>query len=279
MNREEELKSSASATEVWGSGEGGKVDVAVVTVMVMSGWDEDGVIKSMGSGFVVDAAKGLIVSAAHVVFDRRSRMCLVGGGGAIVIGVINHERKAVWKYVAHVVKEQVGGKGEEFFDVCVLKIGERLTGNGGGGNGGGGFGSFEDMKSLGLTTTVAEGELVGELAEMKLWGGGDVDIFSPVWLLGFPQVGGAEEVNVFLTSFVGSVRAMSEGVLQLNVENHSGNSGGPVLLRNKNTVVGVLSKGENDDMTAWAVPVDRWRWMVDEARDGRSAWEKIMGTH
>jgi Leucine-rich repeat (LRR) protein/GTPase SAR1 family protein len=270
MNLEEKNKYNLSMTELHGVIGNKQVDVGVVFVWAMRKWDDPtGGEDALGSGFVVDAAKGLVVTAAHVVFDRETRKLLSGDGGEIIVGVINSSRKAVFKYRARVVESDVGENASDpFLDVCVLEITDRLVSDQYKEHFKNGFGSFGHVKKFAGYAPIVGDELKDEIVELSLnEHPNPVSTYSHVRMLGFPQVSDTE-VNCYLTNVIGTVNQIvgDNKELRLRIENYGGFSGGPILLRENNTVVGVLSKGENDFTTAHAVNVCQWAQMVKKAR-------------
>lgn len=120
-----------------------KVNYADVlpSVVLVGFWDEDTQsITSLGSGFMVDKKRGLIMTTAHTLFqingnkDNNFGKDYFGKKGKVVIGVIpddgnNNGTRAIFRYRAIIAaKDQMmtSGKNRCEIDACVLKIVTRL---------------------------------------------------------------------------------------------------------------------------------------------------------
>lgn len=100
---------------------------SVVLVGLLDG--DSGKMRNVGSGFIADKKHGLIVTAAHVLFDMsdgKNYGALYFGvsNARVVVGVIPEDGKvtAVWRYYADVVADDVKCN----VDACVLRITTRI---------------------------------------------------------------------------------------------------------------------------------------------------------
>jgi len=116
-------------------------------VVVVGLWDgKSRRVLRVGSGFIVDRKRGLIVTAAHTLIN-----CSIGGDtehpfgtnyygyprGKVVIGVLPHngdgKEVAVFRYFAQIVsKDPSLDRGECHVDACVLRITTRMENDVGG---------------------------------------------------------------------------------------------------------------------------------------------------
>jgi hypothetical protein len=85
-------------------------------------------IQRVGSGFIVDAKRGLIVTAAHTLcrWDEGKRFGEKYNGTKVIVGIIPSQstgfsNKAVFRYLAEIVETDVF-----HMDACVIKIKTRL---------------------------------------------------------------------------------------------------------------------------------------------------------
>lgn len=104
------------------------VSTILPSVVLVGLWDcDEQVVSVVGSGFIVDERHGLIVTAAHVLFDLNdgpdfgSRY--FGRDARVVVGVIvpGNDHDAVWRYWAEVISEDIPS-----VDACIVRISSRM---------------------------------------------------------------------------------------------------------------------------------------------------------
>ncbi|GMH93229.1 hypothetical protein TrVE_jg9584 [Triparma verrucosa] len=227
-------------------------------------------MKSMGTGFIVNAKEGLIATAAHVVkpfvespvlnqsFDEDDDDSIKQY--QIVVGVVGKEqRKANFLYTATVntyVPE---------IDVAILQIATKMRRQEGAG--GGPLSTYHDLQNCEeviLHVSQVPGENLVQLAveddRKKL---DHFQLGDPITMLGFPQYQ-KEAVNrdLYLSLTTGNVQKQvgrHPTEIQIDITNDSGSSGGPVLNAD-NKVIGIFSKSEEINIkTGYMVKASAWR--------------------
>ena len=126
---------------------------AVVFLLVMEkskrGGEEEAPRLSVGTGFVVNAKEGLIVTAAHVVRSPKD------ADATVYVGVVGEVvRRAEYKYTAS------PHRYHETLDVCVLKIDTKL---GNTENPGAGLSTIHDLSGANQKLVNVEDENLVEL--------------------------------------------------------------------------------------------------------------------
>ena len=122
----------------------------VVYVILLS---RGGRVLSVGSGFIVGKKDGIIVTAAHVLFDMVTGRWIGKNDSSIFIGMVEgRERKAVFRYGATVVDSDLS------CDCCVLKIGSKL---------GKAVSKVEDLREA-SSMMLEQGELGRDLVELEV---------------------------------------------------------------------------------------------------------------
>ena len=159
---------------------------AVVFLLVMEkrrGGEEEAPRLSVGTGFVVNAKEGLIVTAKHVVTPRMEDV-----DTTVYVGVVgNVVRKAQYKYTASVFRNHPTPE----IDVCVLKIDTKLEHLE---NPDTGLYTIHDLLGAHQNLVNVEEENLVELSleepeRMQVW-----ELGTSIILLGFPQYR-SDEVN------------------------------------------------------------------------------------
>jgi len=261
-------------------------------VVLIGLWDGDKCsnrIKHLGSGFIVDKRKGLIMTAAHVLINIK---CEKNFGkdyfgierGKVVIGVIpdggNDGTQVVFRYFAKIVAKDRKMEGVEKccqIDACVLQITSRMEcdvdGNGDkcGEQEEHGIMDSKDMRNE-------------DLKEMKILKG-NCEINQPVHFIGFNQGGeglraAGEAINKnldFTKGYVFAPKIESNGttipymqlpVAETVVYSHLivGHSGGPCI-NQEGKVIGMVSRSDPfEEQRCYLVPCVDLRNLLRKAR-------------
>uniref|UniRef100_A0A6U3TPV5 Protein kinase domain-containing protein n=1 Tax=Ditylum brightwellii TaxID=49249 RepID=A0A6U3TPV5_9STRA len=239
------------------------------SVVLVALWDDEKEsFESLGSGFVIDRKRGLIVTAAHVLININSHDNFgKEGHGKVLIGVIqepHHTKKsskcksemtkAEFRYVAEIV-----AKDPCNVDACVL----RITGDIGEGTG-----------------------KTAHLQQMN-FSKHECDLDEKVHVLGFNQGGeglsepgaGLNQYLDFAKGYVCKIFRPFDKKLQNNpfdmfepqkeivimCPTIRGQSGGPCV-NSKGDVIGILSRADPVDCRRYLVPVSEMKDLVKQAR-------------
>lgn len=267
-------------------------------VVVVGLWDgKTRMLVRVGSGFVVDKKRGLIVTASHTLMniwgDRRTPFGEAYYGlreGKIVIGVIPRnkgsenggETKAVFRYFAEIAAKDpnIDEKGECQADVCVLRITTRMEND----VGGNGEGIGDQPETLLLNNPEA---LKHErLKQLKVTEKCELD--EQVRILGYNQggeglLGPGERVNRYLDFARGYVckkfaTGEESGYLRHRFKPREeivvicptigGHSGGPCV-NQQGEVIGILSRADPaENHRCYLVPASEWKEMLKKAKHG-----------
>lgn len=222
--------------------------LATVQVVVP---DESGAPTSAGSGTVLDADRGLILTNYHVMGDRLSGK-LFNSEGLAVIGVNppNLRGVPVFRYYAKVLR------ADPEVDLALLQI----------------FAPFEDINAalpanLGLTS-------------VDRGASGALEIGDPIYVLGFPGLGGdtVTYTEGIVSGFLDEDRDGVEEWIKTDAEVNHGNSGG-LAVDDTGNFVGVPSAGYTDAESAGKISLIRPgdlaltyydSWMVSSSQQGQN---------
>lgn len=200
--------------------------LATVQVVVP---DESGIPTSAGSGTVLDAAQGLILTNYHVIGDRLSSTWFNRDGIAVIgVNPPNLRGVPVFRYYAQVVK------ADAEMDLALLRV----------------FAPFEDINgalpaNLGLTA-VDRGS------------SNALEIGDPIYVLGFPGLGGdtVTYTEGIVSGFLDEDRNGVEEWIKTDAEVNHGNSGG-LAVDDAGDFVGVPSAGYTDAESAGKISLIR----------------------
>lgn len=265
-------------------------------VVVVGLWDGKArMLVRVGSGFVVDKKRGLIVTASHTLMniwgDRKTPFGEAYYGlreGKIVIGVIprnkgsenGSETKAVFRYFAKIAAKDpnIDEKGECEADVCVLRITTRMEND----VGGNGEGIGDQPETLLLNNPEA---LKRErLQQLKVTEKCELD--EQVRILGYNQggeglLGPGESLNRYVDFARGYVckkfatgeepgyfrqRFKPREEIVVICPTIGGHSGGPCV-NQQGEVIGILSRADPaENHRCYLVPSCEWKDMLRKAK-------------
>jgi len=266
-------------------------------VVVVGLWDgkTDKIVR-VGSGFVVDKKRGLIVTASHTLMniwgDSRSPYGENYYGlrsAKVVIGVIPRERSsesidsttAVFRYFATIVAkdENIDSNGVCYMDACVLRITTRLEQD----VSGNGDGCAEQPEILLVNTEAFKKERLHQLKVSNR----EAELEEQVRILGYNQGGeglvrkgmGVNRVADFARGYVcmkfhtdveegwaKSRRFKPKEEIVVMCPTIGGHSGGPCV-NQSGEVIGILSRADpTDRQRCYLVPAKAWRGLVKQAK-------------
>lgn len=294
-DEESEFGSSCPATELAPGDSARRLLGAVVIVGLWDG-DRRSVVR-VGSGFVVDRKRGLIVTASHTLMNIWSNADGTFGKnygglvhGKVVIGVIPRNNYvsnssaagidvAVWRYYAEIVtKDPTMKTGKCHLDACVLRITSRVENDVDGDaeacgdhpvillKGNDRATRKEGLQSLKLSTDIVK---IGEGVHVLGYGQNTKGSRSPDekvkrsmdFVAGqvCDQVTASEENRSYFRFSPRDEIAVRSAVV-------CGHSGGPCV-NQKGHVIGIVSRGDpDDDKVCYLSSASAWMQLIKDAR-------------
>jgi hypothetical protein len=263
-------------------------------VVVVGLWDGTSrKVLRVGSGFIVDKKRGLIVTAAHTLINIRGEKQYPFGenyygyrNGKVVIGVIPNDQDvsgkdlAVFRYFAQIVsKDPSFDHGECHVDACVLRITTRMEND----VGGDGEGCGEQPELLLLNDQKAM--KIQHLTSLKLTE--KCELEEQVRIVGYNQggeglLGPGESLNRYVDFAKGYV-CMKFVHEQLPLGKRTeifkpreeivvicptigGHSGGPCV-NQQGEVIGILSRADTtENQRCYLVPASEIKVLVNRAK-------------
>jgi hypothetical protein len=281
-----------------GTDSGVPVQDLLKSVVIVGLWDgKTGKVVRVGSGFVADRKRGLIVTAAHTLMniwgDRHSPFGENYYGlhqGKVVIGVIprdgesgqvNGRDMAVFRYFAKIVaKDPRMDHGECHLDACVLRITTRMEKD----VGGNGEGCGDQPESLLLNNPEALRR--EKLQALKITARCELD--EHVRILGYNQggdglLGPGESLNRYVDFARGYVcmrfasgeenggtirnRFTPREEVAVICPTIGGHSGGPCV-NQQGEVIGILSRADPaDNQRCYISPTSEWQALLRQAKN------------
>ena len=266
-------------------------------VVVVGLWDgkTDKIVR-VGSGFVVDKKRGLVVTASHTLMNIWGDSSSPYGEnyyglrrGKVVIGVIPREQgsdsidstTAVFRYFATIVAkdENIDANGVCHMDACVLRITTRLEQDVG--DNGGGCADQPEILLVGTEAFKKE-----RLHQLKV-SNRDAELEEQVRILGYNQGGeglvrkgmSVNRVADFARGYVCmmfsadveegytmSRRFKPKEEIVVMCPTIGGHSGGPCV-NQSGEVIGILSRADpGDTQRCYLVPAKAWTGLVKQAK-------------
>ena len=263
-------------------------------VVVVGLWDGTSrKVLRVGSGFIVDKKRGLIVTAAHTLINIRGEKQYPFGenyygyrNGKVVIGVIPHNQDAngkdiaVFRYFAQIVsKDPSFDQGECHVDACVLRITTRMEND----VAGDGEGCGDQPEILLLNDQKAM--KVQQLASLKLTE--KCELEEQVRIVGYNQggeglLGPGESLNRYVDFAKGYVcmKFVHEQLpsgrrteifkpreeIVVICPTIGGHSGGPCV-NQQGEVIGILSRADTaENQRCYLVPASEIKVLVNRAK-------------
>ena len=241
-----------------------KISEVLPSVVFVGLCDSDGTIRRAGSGFVVDARRGLIVTASHVLFNMKPEDEQHFGelyygikDAKAIIGIIStdhHNHKAVFRYFADIVVHDV-----HTTDACILRITSSCNGQ---------ESMVEkDLHSLSMTTHYEIEESI-RIVGFNQSGQGVFEPGEHLNLLPEFEKGyicGYFDASDKSTSYSFYFAPREEIVAKCF--NVGGLSGGP-FVNNSGQCIGILSRGDpREPRRCYLVPASKIEPLVKKARE------------
>lgn len=268
---------------------------AVVVVGLWDGHSKSRKVIRVGSGFIADKKRGLIVTASHTLMNIWGDKSSPFGenyyglrNGKVVIGIIPRTKgeetgtEAVFRYFAKIVaKDPLIEKGICQLDACILKITTRMEND----VLGNGEGCGDEPERLLLNDPIALKQ--EKLHQLKITDKCELD--EQVRIIGYNQGGeGLLGPGVSLNRFIDFARgyvckkfAAGEGATDDQVRHRfkpreeivvicptiGGHSGGPCV-NQQGEVIGILSRADPaENQRCYLVPTYEWKALLKEAKN------------
>jgi hypothetical protein len=270
------------------------------SVVVVGLWDGNtGKIVRVGSGFIADKKRGLIVTASHTLMNIWGEKGTPFGEnyyglpqGKVVIGIIDRKKggeksgtQAIIRYFAKiVVKDPKIEDGICHIDACILQITTRMEQD----VGGNGEGCGDQIEHLLLNNPHALKQ--EKLQQLKITDKCEYDEW--VKIIGYNQGGeglmGPGMILNFSVDFARGYVCKKFAVVESNINDHErqpirhrfkpreeivvncdtivGHSGGPCV-NQQGEVIGILSRADPaENKRCYLVPTEEWKPLLKQAK-------------